>query len=114
MFKIHFKWNFVLSILTSTADRRYGRDTTSSRGKRGDLLWLLNEHFTLPTCQRELDSTGYEMESDLVSVSSGGSMSDYGSDLEDMELELSKDKTGPSLLTRHTLETSAHRTQNKR
>ena len=71
--------------------------------------------FTWPTCQRELDSTGYEMESDLVSVSSGGSMSDYGSDLEDVELELSRDKTGPTLfLTRHTLETSAHRTQYKR
>ena len=54
------------------------------------------------------------MESDLVSVSSGGSMSDYGSDLEDVELELSRDKTGPSLLTRHTLETSAHRTHYKR
>ena len=107
----------MLSILTSTADRRYGRDTTSSRGKRGELLWLLYEHFTftLQTCQRELDSTGYEMESDLVSVSSGGSMSDYGSDLEDVELELSRDKTRPSLLlTRHTLETSAHRTHYKR
>ena len=65
--------------------------------------------------RRELDSTGYEMESDLVSVttsvtlmcvtmignrsqaqvsvSSGASMSDYGSDLEDVEVELSRDKT---------------------
>ena len=74
--------------------------------------------------RRELDSAGYEMESDLVSVkmsvtlvivtlsvtlmcvtmidnrsqaqvsvSSGASMSDYGSDLEDVEVELSRDKT---------------------
>ena len=28
-----------------------------------------------------------------VSVSSGASMSDYGSDLEDVEVELSRDKT---------------------
>ena len=62
--------------------------------------------------RRELDSAGYEMESDLVSVttsvtlmcvtmignrsqaqvsvSSGASMSDYGSDLEDVEVELSR------------------------
>ena len=74
------------------------------------------EHFTsLSFCQRELDSTGYEMESDLVSVSSGGSMSDYGSDLEDVELELSRVKTGPApLLTRHTIDTPAQRTQYKR
>ena len=55
------------------------------------------------------------MESDLVSVSSGGSMSDYGSDLEDVELELSRVKTGPvPLLTRHTIDTPAQRTQYKR
>ena len=33
------------------------------------------------------------MESDLVSASSGGSMSDYASDTEDVEVELSRDKT---------------------
>ena len=72
-------------------------------------------HITILYYQRELDSTGYEMESDLVSVSSGGSMSDYGSDLEDVELELSRVKTGPvPLLTRHTIHTSAQRTQYKR
>ena len=42
-------------------------------------------------------------------------MSDYGSDLEDVELELSRVKTGPvPLLTRHTIDTPAQRTQYKR
>ena len=48
-----------------------------------------------------------------MSVSTGGSMSDYGSDTEDVELELSRVKTGPAPLTRHT-DTPAQRTQYKR
>lgn len=41
----------------------------------------------------QLDSVGHEMDSDLVSVSTGGSMSDYASDQEeDIELELGRDK----------------------
>ena len=85
-------------------------------GEREVSEWYCYEHFTTSSsCQRELDSTGYEMESDLVSVSTGGSMSDYGSDLEDVELELSRVRTGPaSLLTRHTVDSPAQRTQYKR
>ena len=49
-----------------------------------------------------------------MSVSTGGSMSDYGSDTEDVELELSRVKTGPAPLTRHTIHTPAQRTQYKR
>ena len=41
-------------------------------------------------------------------------MSDYGSDTEDVELELSRVKTGPAPLTRHTIHTPAQRTQYKR
>ena len=50
--------------------------------------------------RRDLDSSGHEMEGDLVSASSCGSMSDYGSDLEDVELELRRDKTRPVMVTR--------------
>ena len=52
--------------------------------------------------RRALDSEGYEMESDLISASSGGSMSDYGSDLEDIELELLRDKTRAHVIIRDT------------
>ena len=92
------------------------REVRSYHHGEREVSGSLCEHFTSPSCyQRELDSTGYEMESDLVSVSSGGSMSDYGSDLEDVELELSRVKTGPvPLLTRHTIHTPAQRTKYKR
>ena len=52
--------------------------------------------------RRALDSEGYEMESDLISASSGGSMSDYGSDLEDIEVELLRDKTRTHVIIRDT------------
>ena len=42
------------------------------------------------------------MESDLIRASSGGSMSDYGSDLEDIEVELLRDKTRTHVIIRDT------------
>ena len=77
--------------------------------------YIANCNFITSSFQRELDSTGCEMESDLVSASSGGSMSDYGSDLEDLELELRRDKTRPSLpLARPAHHTPADRIKYKR
>ena len=55
----------------------------------------LIEHYKVTVMSRYgrgLDSIGHEMDSDIVSVSTGGSMSDYASDQEDdVELELRRD-----------------------
>ena len=53
-------------------------------------------------CQRRgRDSRGYDGESDSNSESSSSSMmSDYGNDLEDVELELRRDRTRPHVSIR--------------
>ena len=59
---------------------------------------------------RGLDSIGHEMDSDIVSVSSGGSMSDYASDQEDVEMELGRDKIRQlSFETSNIVKTDCHR-----
>ena len=52
-------------------------------------------------CQRRgRDSRGYDAESDSNSETSSSSMSDYGNDLEDVELELRRDRTRPRVSIR--------------